>query len=178
MSSVRRCDAVEVVVLLKFIVVRAFRERAVVLRAVESIDPGALHGLQRLGDHLRISALGILGLAKSVLEVECEIFHLLGGRVARPAQAHHLLEGLPLVIQEVDDAFLVLDEVLGRVRGIAALQHESVILLAGHIKRCQKRVRPAGRLPLVCKRADEHGGHREEQGSLVEIVDRPQFREG
>ena len=52
----------------------------------------------------------------SVLQSEFAVLHLLLGLVSRPSEPHDLLEGLPLVGDEVDRALAVAQKILTCVR--------------------------------------------------------------
>ena len=156
-------DAVEVMILFQIIMIFTFVERACVLGIVQRIDPCAFNDLEGLLDDLGICTCRIFLFAQPVFEFQTEILHLFFRLVTRPSQSDGLLEVLPVIRQEIDRAFLMLDQVLGCVGAVPAFQQQRVVILAGYIERCQKRIRSECRLPFIRQCTDEYDRHREKQ---------------
>ena len=144
----------------------------IVLSAVQLPDPGAFDDLDGIGqDH------GALALCLALLQLEFAVRHLVLGLVAGPGELHALLEGLGLIVHEVDGALAGTQDVLGSIGGIAAGKQHGIEVLAGHIVGLDQGIGAKGGGAVLAEGADHHGGHGEEQGSLVEIIHHAQILE-
>ena len=114
-------------------------------------------------DDLGIDMVCVLSCHQAFFQGKAEILHLFFRRIPRPSQAHFFFECLPVVRKEVEHAFLMFDQVLGSVAGIAAAQHHRVVILSGNVKRLDQGIRSAGCFPVVSQSAYEHDRHREKQ---------------
>ena len=132
---------------------------------LERIVPGAFKDLEGLGDDP-----GPLASRDAVLQGEETVLHFLIRRIAGEAEAHRLAEVLPVVWDEVQRGLLGAQDVLCRVGAVAALEEHRIAVLARDVVGEAEGVGTEVGLAVLCDRADEHGGHGEEGGSLIEVV--------
>ena len=143
----------------------------VLLGVLQIAHPGALHDLIGLGDHLGARCGGVLLDAQAVLQMEAEVLHLLGGRIAGPALGDDLLVVAAALGHEVDGHLLAPgQQMLGRVGGVARLQHHSVVALACDVVGEAEGVGAHGGAAVLGQGGDHHGGHGEIGAGLVEVV--------
>ena len=159
-------DAVEVVIRRLIAVQHA---GLVVLRVVQLAHPGALDHLDRVREHHGALLAGLL-LDLALLQAELALGHLVLGLVAGPGELDALLEGFGVVVHKVDGTLAAAEDVLCGVGGVAAAQQHRVVILARDVVGLAQGIGPQRGGAILAQRADDHCGHREEQGGLVEVV--------
>ena len=130
-----------------------------------SSDPSTLDYLDGIGQNHRAFALCL-----AFLQLKLAVRHLILRLVAGPGELDALLEGLGLVIHEVDGALAGAQDVLGGVGTIAAGKQHSIVILAGYIVGLHQGVGAQSGAAVLAQGRDYNRGHRKEQGGLVEII--------
>ena len=137
--------------------------------SVQGAHPGALNGLDGVGQNHGTELPGLF-LNLALLQAEFALGHLVGGLVAGPGELDGLLEGGGLVVDEVDGALPVPQDVLGRVGRVPAAQQHGVVILARHVVGLHQGVGSQGRAAVLTEGGDDDRGHREIEGRLIEVV--------
>jgi len=141
----------------------------VVLCVVKSADPCAFDCLNCIGKHHGAGFTGLF-FNLTLLQFELALGHFVLGLVSGPAEFYALFEGLGLVVNEVNGALAIAQDILSGVGGVAAAKEHCVIILAGNIVGLNEGVRTEGGAAILAQSADNYSGHGEEEGSLIEIV--------
>ena len=144
--------------------------RKVPVRSVERAHPRALDRFDRIGQHHRALFAGFL-FDHALFEAEVALRHLVGRLVAGPTEFNRFLEAFRIVVDKVDRALAVAQDVLRRVGRIAAAKQHRVVILACHVVRLHQRIRSQRRTAVLAQRADDDRRHREIQRRLVKVVD-------
>ena len=156
------CDAVKIAVG-RFIPFQT--ARFIFVRLFQRTIPAALEYLKSFLHDQRTVAL-----AFAFFKREQTVFHFFRCRFAGEAQTHRFAEIFAVVGDKVERNFTSAQNVLRRVRGIAAFQDHGVILFPRDIVGETKRICAEIGFSVFVRRADKRGRHGKEGRGLVKIV--------
>ena len=86
--------------------------RHILIRAVKLTHPCTFNSLNCVGENHRAQVCWVKLLANSLLEPEIALRHLVRGLIAGPGELYRLLEARGLVVNEIERAFAVSQNVL------------------------------------------------------------------
>ena len=143
--------------------------RNILIRTVKLSYPGAFNSLDGIAEYHRSFFSGLL-LKKACLKLETALRHLFLRLVSRPGKLNGFLEARGLVVDEIQCAFSVAQDILSGIGGITAAQKHCVIILSRYVIRLNQGVRAEICASILTESGNNNRWHREEEGRLIKII--------